>query len=64
LINVLSGGLSIAAVLFTLMTIDRIGRKPFLVWGSVGMALTLATVAFAFSKGTLDAEGTLQCGLL
>ena len=60
LINVLSGGLSIAAVLFTLMTIDRIGRKPFLVWGSVGMALTLATVAFAFSKGTLDAEGTLQ----
>lgn len=60
LINVLSGGLSIAAVLFTLMTIDRIGRKPFLVWGSVGMALTLATVAFAFSRGTLDAEGTLQ----
>lgn len=60
LINVLSGGLSIAAVLVTLMTIDRIGRKPFLVWGSTGMAITLAVVAFAFSRGTLDAAGTLQ----
>jgi len=58
LINVLSGGLSIAAVMITLMTIDRIGRKPFLLWGSVGMAITLATVAFAFSKGTL-VDGTL-----
>lgn len=60
LINVMSGLLSIAAVMFTLFTIDRIGRKPFLVWGSVGMALSLAAVAFAFSQGTLDAEGTLQ----
>jgi SP family sugar:H+ symporter-like MFS transporter len=59
LINVLSGGLSIAAVLFTLATIDKIGRKPFLVCGSVGMALTLATVAFAFSKGVV-VDGTLQ----
>lgn len=60
LINVMSGMLSIAAVMVTLFTIDKIGRKPFLVWGSVGMALSLAAVAFAFSQGTLDAEGTLQ----
>jgi len=59
LINVLSGGLSIAAVLITLSTIDKIGRKPFLLWGSVGMFLTLATVAFAFSKGQL-VDGTLE----
>lgn len=59
LINVLSGGLSIAAVMITLMTIDKIGRKPFLVWGSAGMAITLAVVAFAFSKGQL-VDGTLQ----
>ncbi|WP_017930905.1 sugar porter family MFS transporter [Robiginitomaculum antarcticum] len=59
LINVLSGGLSIAAVLITLATIDKIGRKPFLVWGSVGMFITLATVAFAFSQGEL-VDGTLQ----
>jgi len=59
LINVLSGGLSIAAVLITLATIDKIGRKPFLVWGSVGMAISLALVAFAFSKGVV-VDGTLQ----
>ncbi|MEP3653773.1 MAG: sugar porter family MFS transporter [Litorimonas sp.] len=59
LINVLSGGLSIAAVMITLMTIDKIGRKPFLVWGSAGMAITLAVVAFAFSQGEL-VDGTLQ----
>jgi SP family sugar:H+ symporter-like MFS transporter len=59
LINVLSGGLSIAAVMFTLAFIDKIGRKPFLVWGSIGMAITLAIVAFAFSQGEL-VEGTLQ----
>jgi SP family sugar:H+ symporter-like MFS transporter len=60
LINVMSGMLSIAAVMITLFTIDKIGRKPFLVWGSVGMAISLAAVAFAFSQGALDAEGTLQ----
>jgi len=28
--------------------------------GSAGMAVTLALVAFAFTQGNLDAEGTLQ----
>jgi len=53
LVNILSGGLSIAAVLITLATIDRIGRKPFLILGSVGMFITLALVAYAFSTGEL-----------
>ena len=60
LINVMSGALSIAAVMVTLFTIDRIGRKPFLIFGSIGMAITLALVAFAFSTGSLDADGGLQ----
>lgn len=59
LINVLSGGLSIAAVLITLTTIDRIGRKPFLLLGSIGMFFTLAVVAYAFSTGALI-DGTLK----
>lgn len=59
LINVLSGGLSIAAVLITLATIDKIGRKPFLVWGSTGMFITLAIVAYAFSTGNLVPTGEL-----
>ena len=53
LINVLSGGLSIAAVMITLSMIDKIGRKPFLIFGSVGMFITLALVAYAFSTGEI-----------
>jgi SP family sugar:H+ symporter-like MFS transporter len=67
LINILSGGLSIAAVMITLLTIDKIGRKPFLVLGSIGMFITLGLVAFAFSSGSL-VDGSLelsdQMGLL
>ena len=32
---------------------DRLGRKPLLLIGSVGMALTLAIMAFCFSQGEL-----------
>ena len=59
LINVVSGVLSIAACIFTIFTVDRIGRKPLLLIGSVGMTLTLGTVAAAFSTGSLI-HGTLQ----
>ncbi len=50
--NVLSGALSIGAVVIGLLVIDKIGRKPMLLIGSAGMAVTLALVAFAFSTGT------------
>jgi MFS transporter, SP family, sugar:H+ symporter len=55
--NVLTGGSSILAVLITLFTIDRVGRKPFLLWGSVGMVVTLAIMAFAFSTGEIGPNG-------
>lgn len=50
LTNVISGAVSIAAVLVALALIDRIGRKPLLWVGSIGMTASLATVAFAFSQ--------------
>lgn len=49
-INVLSGLLSIGAVAAALVLIDRVGRKPLLMIGSIGMAITLAVVAFAFAS--------------
>ena len=58
LINVLSGALSIAAVIAGLLVIDRMGRKPMLLMGSVGMAITLGLIAYAFSTGAFMAEGT------
>lgn len=60
LINIASGGLSIAACVVTLFLIDKIGRKPLLLVGSAGMAVTLFVMVYAFSQGSLDAEGNLQ----
>jgi MFS transporter, SP family, sugar:H+ symporter len=59
LINVVSGLLSIAACIFTIFTVDRIGRKPLLIIGSLGMAVTLGLVAGAFATGSL-VNGILQ----
>ncbi|WP_081871591.1 sugar porter family MFS transporter [Parvularcula oceani] len=55
--NVLTGGSGILAVLLCLAMVDRVGRKPLLFWGSVGMAVALGVMAFAFSTGELGASG-------
>ena len=59
LINIVSGAVSIAACFVTIAVIDKIGRKPLLLIGSAGMAATLFAMVYAFSQGTLDAEGKL-----
>lgn len=59
LINVLSGALSIAACLVTVALVDRIGRKPLLWIGSLGMAVALALVVWAFAHAQVDATGKL-----
>src|ERR1700744_5472569 len=58
-INILSGTLSIGACLFAIFLIDRIGRKPLLLIGSVGMAITLGILTIAFGTGHLSG-GTLH----
>ena len=60
LINVISGGLSIAAVIVALLLIDRIGRKPLLLVGSTGMAITLGILVVAFFNATTAADGSLS----
>ena len=57
LINVLSGALSIGACLVAVMLIDRLGRKPLLWIGSLGMAISLGVVAWAFAHAGLGADG-------
>ncbi|WP_036166729.1 sugar porter family MFS transporter [Massilia sp. 9096] len=59
LINVLSGSLSIGACIVTVFLIDRIGRKPLLWVGSIGMAVTLGLVTLAFASASIDAGGKL-----
>ena len=50
LINVISGGVSILAVIVALLLIDRVGRKPLLMVGSIGMAITLSILVWCFSQ--------------
>lgn len=57
--NVLSGAVSIAACLVTFFIVDKVGRKPLLWIGSLGMSITLAMVAYAFAGAPLDATGRL-----
>jgi len=59
LINIISGAVSIAACFLTIAVIDKIGRKPILLIGSAGMAVTLFAVVYAFSHGSLDPQGNL-----
>ncbi len=54
LINIVSGAVSIAACFGTIAVIDKIGRKPLLLIGSAGMAVTLFVMVYAFSHGSLD----------
>lgn len=58
-INILSGSLSILSCLVAIGLIDRIGRKPLLLIGSIGMAVTLGVMAMAFMSGSL-VDGTLE----
>ena len=58
--NVISGAVSIGACLLTVALIDKVGRKPLLWIGSVGMAISLGLVTVAFASGGLDGSGTLQ----
>ena len=58
-INIVSGAVSIAACFVTIAVIDKIGRKPILLIGSAGMAVTLFAMTYAFSQGSLDPQGNL-----
>ena len=59
LINVITGAVSIGACVAALIAIDRLGRKPMLMIGSVGMFLTLGTMAVVFGRAMVGADGNL-----
>ncbi|WP_158768645.1 sugar porter family MFS transporter [Paraglaciecola sp. L1A13] len=62
MINVISGAVSIAAVFVTMFLIDKVGRKPFLLIGSIGMTITLGTMVYVFANSGLDTNGNLSLG--
>jgi SP family sugar:H+ symporter-like MFS transporter len=63
-INILSGALSILSCLAAIGLIDKLGRKPLLLIGSIGMAVTLGILTWCFSVGTFaDGHLTLPEGV-
>jgi sugar porter (SP) family MFS transporter len=56
-ITVITSVTNIVTTFIAIATVDRFGRKPLLILGSVGMALTLGTMAVVFGSAGVDASG-------
>ncbi len=56
-ITVITSVTNIVTTFIAIATVDRFGRKPLLIVGSVGMALTLGTMAYVFGTAGMDAAG-------
>lgn len=56
-ITVITSITNIVTTLIAIAFVDKFGRKPLLLLGSVGMFLTLGTMAAIFANAPLDAAG-------
>lgn len=56
-ITVITSVTNIVTTLVAIAFVDKIGRKPLLILGSIGMTLTLGTLAAIFGNASLDAAG-------
>jgi SP family sugar:H+ symporter-like MFS transporter len=58
IITVIGGAINIATTLIAIASVDKFGRRPLLLIGSAGMAVTLGTLSFIFGTAPVNAEGT------
>lgn len=58
-INLIGGTINVASTFVALALIDRLGRRPLLLIGSVGMSLTLGLMAVLFARADLGPDGNL-----
>lgn len=56
-ITVITAIVNIVTTLIAIAFVDKFGRKPLLVLGSIGMTATLGTLAYIFGNAPLDAAG-------
>ena len=60
MISVITSVTNIAVTFVAIALVDRVGRRPILLFGSAGMTLSLATMAIAFSQAdTVDGAPSL-----
>ncbi len=55
--TVITSVINVLTTLIAIALIDRIGRKPLLLIGSSGMAVTLITMSVIFANATVGADG-------
>ncbi len=59
LTNVISGSVNIFFTIVAIMLIDKVGRKPLLLVGSIGQAVMLGVLAYLFGTATMDSANNL-----
>jgi SP family sugar:H+ symporter-like MFS transporter len=57
IITVITSVVNVVTTIVAILLIDRWGRRPLLLVGSAGMAVTLGILAFVFGHAPLDAAG-------
>jgi SP family sugar:H+ symporter-like MFS transporter len=57
IITVITSVVNVVTTIVAISLIDRWGRRPLLLVGSAGMAITLGILAFTFGGAPLDAQG-------
>jgi SP family sugar:H+ symporter-like MFS transporter len=58
-INVISGTINVASTLVAIALVDKWGRKPLLLTGSIGMAVFLGILAVVFGTAATGPDGNL-----
>jgi len=58
-INLIAGTTNIISTFIAIALVDKIGRKPLLLVGSVGMFISLAALTYIFGTAGLDEAGQL-----
>jgi SP family sugar:H+ symporter-like MFS transporter len=57
--NVISGAVNIGSTFVAIALVDKLGRKPLLIFGSIGMTFSLGALAWMFGSSPLDEHGKL-----
>ena len=59
-INVIGGTINVASTLVAIALVDKWGRKPLLLTGSIGMTVFLGILAVVFGTSAVGADGNLE----